>query len=819
MIPYDHKKIERKWRKIWEDREAHKTPQISDKSKYYCLDMFPYPSGSGLHVGHWRGYVLSDVWARYKKLQGYNVLHPMGWDSFGLPAENDAIKKGIHPKINTQRNIQNMKRQLKEIGAMYDWSREINTSDPRYYKWTQWIFLQMYKRGLAYKKLMPINWCPGCKTGLANEEVIEGKCERCGSRVVKKDMEQWMLRITEYADSLLYDLKNLDWPEKVKVMQVNWIGRSEGTEVIFKVISSKDSREYNLPVFTTRPDTLFGATYVVLSPEHEIVQKIVSSPKEREVFEYIKHSKETPEIERVSVEREKTGVFTEAYAINPVNNEKIPVWISDYVLISYGTGAIMAVPAHDERDFEFAKKFCLPVREVIYHKDSPRDKKGNLIKAYTGEGRLINSGEFSGLSSEEAREKITQWLTKKGLGKKTVSYKLRDWVFSRQRYWGEPIPIVYCPKCGEVPVPEKDLPVRLPEVERYKPTGTGKSPLENIPEFVNTICPTCGSPARRETDTMPQWAGSCWYFLRYPNPHFQEFPFDKEAVRYWLPVDAYIGGIEHAILHLLYARFFTKVLYDLGYIEFNEPFKRLFNQGMVCRRSEKSGKVEKMSKSKGNVVNPDELVKKYGTDALRLYELFIGPPEADCEWTDRGIEGTYRFLKRMWDIVLKLKDNFGKERETIVKRRHRLIYDITQRIENFKFNTAISGFMEFINFLSKDEVLDKGVDKETIEDLLIMLSPFAPHFCEELWEILGHSRSIFEESWPKYDLKLIESDMVSIPVQINGKLRGELRLRKDTSEQEAIEKAKSLGKVKKYLEGKEIKKVIFVPGKIINLVV
>jgi len=819
MIPYDHKKIERKWRKIWEDREAHKTPQISDKSKYYCLDMFPYPSGSGLHVGHWRGYVLSDVWARYKKLQGYNVLHPMGWDSFGLPAENDAIKKGIHPKINTQRNIQNMKRQLKEIGAMYDWSREINTSDPRYYKWTQWIFLQMYKRGLAYKKLMPINWCPGCKTGLANEEVIEGKCERCGSRVVKKDMEQWMLRITEYADSLLYDLKNLDWPEKVKVMQVNWIGRSEGTEVIFKVISSKDSREYNLPVFTTRPDTLFGATYVVLSPEHEIVQKIVSSPKEREVFEYIKHSKETPEIERVSVEREKTGVFTEAYAINPVNNEKIPVWISDYVLISYGTGAIMAVPAHDERDFEFAKKFCLPVREVIYHKDSPRDKKGNLIKAYTGEGRLINSGEFSGLSSEEAREKITQWLTKKGLGKKTVSYKLRDWVFSRQRYWGEPIPIVYCPKCGEVPVPEKDLPVRLPEVERYKPTGTGKSPLENIPEFVNTICPICGSPARRETDTMPQWAGSCWYFLRYPNPHFQEFPFDKEAVRYWLPVDAYIGGVEHAILHLLYARFFTKVLYDLGYIEFNEPFKRLFNQGMVCRRSEKSGKVEKMSKSKGNVVNPDELVKKYGTDALRLYELFIGPPEADCEWTDRGIEGTYRFLKRMWDIILKLKDNFGKERETIVKRRHRLIYDITQRIENFKFNTAISGFMEFINFLSKDEVLDKGVDKETIEDLLIMLSPFAPHFCEELWEILGHSRSIFEESWPKYDLKLIESDMVSIPVQINGKLRGELRLRKDTSEQEAIEKAKSLGKVKKYLEGKEIKKVIFVPGKIINLVV
>jgi len=819
MIPYDHKKIESKWRKVWEDKKVYKTPQISNRPKYYCLDMFPYPSGSGLHVGHWRGYVLSDVWARYKKLQGYNVLHPMGWDSFGLPAENDAIKKGIHPKVNTQKNIQNMKRQLKEIGAMYDWSREINTSTSDYYKWTQWIFLQMYKKGLAYKKLMPINWCPSCKTGLANEEVIEGKCERCGSRVTRKDMEQWMLRITKYADSLLYDLKDLDWPEKVKIMQANWIGRSEGTEVIFKVISSNDGREYNIPVFTTRPDTLFGATYVVLSPEHELAQRIVSPQKEREVSEYIKHSKEISDIERISTNREKTGVFTGAYALNPVNNEKIPVWVSDYVLVSYGTGAIMAVPAHDERDFEFAKKFHLPIKEVVYNKNNRREKNGSLKEAYTGEGRLIKSGKFSNLHSQEAKKGITDWLADKGLGKKAVSYKLRDWVFSRQRYWGEPIPIIYCPKCGEVPVSEKDLPVKLPQVEKYKPSGSGKSPLENIPQFVNTTCPICGSPAKRETDTMPQWAGSCWYFLRYPNPHFQKFPFDKEAVKYWLPVDAYIGGVEHAILHLLYARFFTKVLNDLGYIDFNEPFARLFNQGMVCKRSEKSGKVEKMSKSKGNVVNPDELVEKYGTDAVRLYELFIGPPDADCEWTDRGIEGTYRFLKKTWDIVWKTKDNYSEERENVLRRRHLLIYNITQRIENFKFNTAISEFMEFVNFLSKNEVLNKGVDKKTIEDFLVMLSPFAPHFCEELWEVLGHSESIFKENWPKYDSGLIISEMVDIPVQINGKLRGELRLRKDVSEKEIIEKARSLDKVKRHLEGRNIKRVIFIRGKVINFVI
>jgi len=819
MVPYEHKKIESKWRKIWEDKGVYKTPQVSNRPKYYCLDMFPYPSGLGLHVGHWRGYVLSDVWARYKKLQGYNVLHPMGWDSFGLPAENDAIKKGVHPKVNTQKNIQNMKRQLKEIGAMYDWSREINTSTPDYYKWTQWIFLQMYKKGLAYKKLMPINWCPSCKTGLANEEVIEGKCERCGSRVVKRDMEQWMLRITKYADSLLYDLKNVNWPEKVKIMQANWIGRSEGTEVIFKVISFNDSGEYNLPVFTTRPDTLFGATYAVLAPEHKLIQNIVSPQKEREVSEYIKHSKEISDIERVSTEREKTGVFTGSYALNPVNNEKIPVWIADYVLISYGTGAIMAVPAHDERDFEFAKKFHLPIKEVVYNENNKREKNGSLKEAYTGEGRLIKSDQFTNLNSEEARKKITDWLTDKGLGKKAVSYKLRDWVFSRQRYWGEPIPIIYCPRCGEVPVQEEDLPVELPQVERYEPSGSGKSPLANIPEFVNTTCPICGSPAKRETDTMPQWAGSCWYFLRYPNPHFQKFPFDKEAVKYWLPVDAYIGGVEHAILHLLYARFFTKVLYDLGYIDFNEPFARLFNQGMVCKRSEKSGKVEKMSKSKGNVVNPDELVEKYGTDAVRLYELFIGPPDADCEWTDRGIEGTYRFLKKTWDIIWKTKDKYGEEREGVLRGRHLLVYNITQRVENFKFNTAISGFMEFVNFLSNNEVLNKGVDKKTIEDFLVMLSPFAPHFSEELWEVLGHSESIFKENWPKYDSGLIISEMVDIPVQINGKLRGELRLRKDVSEKEIIEKAKSLDKAKRYLEGKNIKRVIFIRGKVINFVI
>ena len=818
-IPYQPQRIESKWRCIWEKKGDHKTPSETSKPKYYCLDMFPYPSGSGLHVGHWRGYVLSDVWARYKKLEGYNVLHPMGWDSFGLPAENDAIKKGIHPKVNTRKNIENMKRQLKEIGAMYDWSREINTSDPEYYKWTQWIFLQMYKNGLAYRKLMPINWCPSCKTGLANEEVINGRCERCGSEVTRKNLRQWMLKITDYAYRLLKDLDKLNWPEKVKIMQANWIGYSQGCEVIFKVYSNSEKKDYQIPVFTTRPDTLFGATYMVLAPEHELVSIITLPQHKKEVENYVEQARKIPERVRVTLNKVKTGVFTGAYAVNPVNGEEIPVWISDYVLLTYGSGAIMAVPAHDERDFEFAKEFSLPIREVIYSKGSERKKDGSLLEAYVGEGKLINSGPFNNLDSVIAREKITEWLTKKGQGKKTFNYKLRDWVFSRQRYWGEPIPILYCPRCGEVAVPEKDLPVQLPEVEKYRPTGTGKSPLASISSFVNTTCPRCGSAAKRETDTMPTWAGSSWYFLRYPNPHLEEAAFDKENLKHWLPVDMYIGGVEHAILHLLYARFFTKVLYDLGYIDFEEPFRQLFNQGMICKKSKITGKVEKMSKSRGNVITPDVLVSKYGTDSVRLYELFIGPAQMNCEWTDRGIEGTYRFLKKTWDLILKLKENFTCEREEVLRRRHTLIRDISNRIELFKFNTAISSFMEFVNWLSQPKILSKGVDKKTVETFLVLLAPFTPHFAEELWEIMGHSESIFKEKWPEYDASLVESDMIEVVIQINGKLRGTLKLNKEISQKEAIEKAKTIRGVAKHLKGKSIKKTIFIPRKIINFVV
>ena len=817
-IPYEPQKIESKWRRIWEERGEHKTSFETSKPKYYCLDMFPYPSGSGLHVGHWRGYVLSDVWARYKKLEGYNVLHPMGWDSFGLPAENDAIKKGIHPKINTRKNIENMKRQLKEIGAMYDWSREINTSDPEYYKWTQWIFLQMYKNGLAYRKLMPINWCPSCKTGLANEEVINGRCERCGSEVTRKNLRQWMLKITDYAYRLLKDLDKLNWPEKVKIMQANWIGYSQGCEVIFKVHSKLKRENYQIPVFTTRPDTLFGATYMALAPEHELVSKITLPQCKKEVQSYVEQVQRIPERVRVTT-KAKTGVFTGAYAVNPINGEEIPIWISDYVLLTYGSGAIMAVPAHDERDFEFAREFSLPIREVIYSKESKRGEDGSLLEAYIGEGKLINSGPFNGLDSAIAREKIAEWLAKKGQGKKSVNYKLRDWVFSRQRYWGEPIPIIYCPHCGEVPVPERDLPVKLPEIEKYRPTGTGKSPLASISSFVNTTCPRCGSAAKRETDTMPTWAGSSWYFLRYPNPHLKEAAFDKENLKHWLPVDMYIGGVEHAILHLLYARFFTKVLYDLGYIDFEEPFRQLFNQGMVCKKSEKTGKVEKMSKSKGNVVTPDVLVNKYGTDSVRLYELFIGPAQMNCEWTERGIEGTYRFLKKTWDLILKLKEHFTCEREDVLKKRHTLIRDISNRIKLFKFNTAISSFMEFINWLSQPEILSKGVDRRTVETFLVLLAPFAPHFAEEIWEIMGHSKSIFKEKWPEYSPSLVESDMVEVVIQINGKLRGTLKLNKEISRKEVVEKAKAIPRVAKYLKDKDINKTIFIPEKIINFVV
>jgi leucyl-tRNA synthetase len=694
MQKYDFIKSEKKWQKIWDERAAHTTNDNDKKPKYYCLDMFPYPSGSGLHVGHWRGYVLSDVWCRYKKLKGFNILHPMGWDAFGSPAENDAIKKKTHPRINTQKNIDNMKRQLKEIGAMYDWSREISTSAPDYYHWTQWIFLQMYKKGLAYKDIRPINWCPSCKTGISNEEVVNGCCERCGTETSKKNLKQWLLRITKYADRLLWDLDKLDWPEKVKLMQANWIGRSEGAEIVFKLISAQDITGYDVKVFTTRPDTLYGATYMVLAPEHELVLKICSKENIPQIKEYIKKSQKITEIERTSTEKEKTGIFTGAYAVNPVNGQKIPVWISDYVLISYGSGAIMAVPAHDERDFEFATKFKLPIIEVIHNKESNRNDNSALKEAYAGEGEMMNSGQFNGIHSSKGQEAVVEKLAEKNLAKKTVNYKLRDWIFSRQRYWGEPIPIVYCEKCGEVLLKEEDLPVILPEIENYQPTGTGESPLAEIEEWVNTECPKCGGKAKRETDTMPNWAGSCWYFLRYVSPNYNKGVFDKELVDKWLPVDMYVGGIEHAILHLLYSRFFTKFLYDIGAIDFDEPFKRLFNQGMICRKSEKTGKVEKMSKSKGNVVNPDELVNKYGRDALRLYELFIGPPEQESEWSDQGIEGIHRFIKRVWDWVIKSKDKLSDSSDLKIQIQENIfIKNVSERVKGFKFNTAISSMI------------------------------------------------------------------------------------------------------------------------------
>lgn len=820
---YNPGEIEKKWRARWEEANLHYCSIEDDtRPKYYCLDMFPYPSGSGLHVGHWRGYVLSDVLGRYKKLQGFNVLRPMGWDSFGLPAENDAIKKRAHPRANTEQNILNIKRQLLEIGAMYDWDKEINTSSPEYYKWTQWIFLQMYKKGLAYRANMPINWCPSCKTGLANEEVINGNCERCSSEVGKKDLTQWMLRITAYAERLLLDLVGLDWPEKVKEMQKNWIGKSEGADVVFKV-RDREGAEHGLTVFTTRPDTLFGATYVVLAPEHPLVTEIVTFEHETNVEKYVKQAKAKSDLQRTDLAKEKTGVFTGAHALNPVNNKEVPVWVADYVLIHYGHGAIMAVPAHDQRDFEFAQKFGIHVVEVISGKGTKKDENGKLTEAYAEPGVMVNSGRFDGLDSTEGKTKVMQYLKDKGLGEGTITYKLRDWVFSRQRYWGEPIPIVYCAECGEVPVPEEDLPVLLPEVENYKPSGTGKSPLANIPEFVNTKCPGCGGPAARETDTMPQWAGSSWYFLRYPTPNLDSAAFDQRTEK-WLPVDCYVGGIEHAILHLLYARFFTKVLFDLGHVGFNEPFKRLFNQGMVLKHSEKSGKLEKMSKSKGNVVTPDDLVGRYGTDTVRLYELFMGPPELDSEWTDQGMEGTYRFLQRAWKWVLGARDKNPSEAEPeeVTRRIHRLTHDITTRLEDFRYNTAISSFMDFINRMYK--LADEGGGKfvpvtgETLRKFVILLAPFAPHICEELWSALGEDFSVFNASWPEYDEAMLVEETMEVAVQVNGKLRGSFIVERGTPEETLRELALAEESVARHVEGKKIFKTIYVKNKLMNFV-
>ena len=800
--PYNHKEIEKKWRHNWDVTPINKD---TTKPKYYCLDMFPYPSGSGLHVGHWRGYVISDVWSRYKMLHGYHIIHPMGWDAFGLPAENYAIKMKTHPAKSTADNIANIKRQINEIAALYDWDMEVNTTDPKFYKWTQWIFVQMFKKGLAYEKEMPINWCPSCKTGLANEEVVNGCCERCGAEVTKKNLKQWMLKITAYADRLLADLDKLDWPEKVKKMQADWIGKSYGAEVDFKLENSDEK----ITVYTTRPDTLHGATFMVLAPEHAMAKSLATDETRADVEAYIQMSANKSSVDRLQG-KEKTGVFTGSYAINPLNGAKVPIWLSDYVLADYGTGAIMCVPAHDDRDFAFATKFNIPIIQVIA-KDGKEIE--NMTEAYTeASGTMINSGEWNGMESSVLKKEAPHIIEERGFGRATVNYKLRDWVFSRQRYWGEPIPIVHCPDCGAVPVPEDQLPLLLPDVESYEPTGTGESPLAAIDEWVNTTCPCCGKPAKRETNTMPQWAGSSWYFLRYiDNKNDNELVSREKADKY-LPVDMYIGGVEHAVLHLLYSRFYTKFLHDIGVVDFDEPFKKLFNQGMITG---KNG--IKMSKSKGNVVSPDDLVRDYGCDSLRLYEMFVGPPELDSEWDERGIDGVYRFITRFWKLAVDSIEANVEPTKEMIKLRHQMVHTITRRLEDFSLNTVVSGFMEFNNKFIDLAKKEGGIDKETIQTFVTLLAPFAPHIGEELWERLGNTGSVFENNkWPEADEELMKDDEIQVPVQINGKTKVVISVSADISKDDAIAQGKeALGDK---LAGNIVKE-IYVPGRIINLVV
>lgn len=805
-IVYNHKAVEKKWREKWQEKTVN--PRFDEegreKEKYYCLDMFPYPSGNGLHVGHWRGYVISDVWSRYMLQKGHYIIHPMGWDAFGLPAENYAIKMGVHPAVSTAENVRRIKEQINEIAALYDWDMEVNTTDPEFYKWTQWIFVKMFKEGLAYEKEFPINWCPSCKTGLANEEVVGGTCERCGSAVTKKNLRQWMLRITKYADRLLDDLDKLDWPEKVKKMQADWIGKSYGAEVDFPI----EGREEKITVYTTRPDTLHGATFMVLAPEHPLAASLATDETKEAVEAYIYESSMRSNVDRMQ-DKEKTGVFTGSYVINPINGAKTPIWLSDYVLADYGTGAIMCVPAHDDRDFAFATKFNIPIVQVIAKNAEVEE---HMTEAYTeASGIMVNSGEWNGMESAVLKKEAPQMIEKMGIGRATVNYKLRDWVFSRQRYWGEPIPIIHCPKCGNVPVPEDELPLRLPEVDSYEPTGTGESPLAAIDEWVNCTCPVCGAAAKRETNTMPQWAGSSWYFLRYVDSHNGEALVSKEKAAAYLPVDMYIGGVEHAVLHLLYSRFYTKFLYDIGVVDFQEPFKKLFNQGMITG---KNG--VKMSKSTGNAVSPDDLVRDYGCDSLRMYELFVGPPELDSEWHARGIDGVNRYLKRLWNLMQESLEKDVKPTKEMEKLRHRMVADITSRLENFGMNTVISGFMEYNNKFIELSKTTGGADRETLETIAVLLSPFAPHFAEEMWEHLGHDRSVFTAGWPVYDEKKLVDDEVEVPVQINGKTRTVIRIAADLSKEDAIAAGKeALGD---RLSG-DIVKELYVPKKIINIVV
>lgn len=793
---YNHLKIEPKWRKIWEKKGVNKTKDTTKGKKFYILDMFPYPSGQGLHVGHPRGFVATDVYSRYKKMHGYNVLHPMGWDAFGLPAENYAIKNKTNPVDQTKINIKVYKEQTSILGFNYDWSREINTTDPAYYKWTQWCFLQMFKKGLAYESYEPINWCPSCMTGLANEDLEDGKCERCGSVIEKKPMRQWVIGITKYADRLLNDLDTLnEWPENVKEAQRNWIGRSEGSELWFNIKNSEEK----IRVFTTRADTFLGVTYVVLAPENKLVDSLKSQIKNwNEVEKYRELVKSKTEIERTAENKEKTGVKLEGVEVkHPLTKEVLPVYIADYVLANYGTGAVMAVPTHDDRDFAFAKKYNLPVREVI--------SGGNIEeKAYTGEGVLVNSGEFDGLTSEEARVKITDSAD----GEQKVTYRLKDWVFSRQRYWGEPIPLIHCDKCGVVAVPEKDLPVKLPKVEFYQPTGTGESPLAAITKWVNVRCPKCGSKGKRETNTMPQWAGSSWYYLRYIDPKNNKALVDKKKEKYWSPVDLYVGGGEHNTRHLIYARFWHKFLYDIGVVNYKEPFTKLRSLGMILGSDGR-----KMSKRWGNVINPDDVVKNVGADTLRVYEMFMGPFDQEITWSTDNMVGSRRFLDKIWKLQEKIvtkKITKNDEFETLI---NKTIKKVTDDIISFNFNTAISAFMILVNLAEKTEL-----SKTNYEIILKLLAPFAPHITEEIWANLGHKKSIHLEKWPKYDEKKLSVDKVIIIVQIDGRPRANFEMASNTTQEEVEKIAFTRDDVKKWLLGKEIKKKMFIKGKILSLV-
>lgn len=803
-MSYNHREIDRKWRKYWEENKTFKTVDEPDKPKFYALDMFPYPSGVGLHVGHPLGYIATDILSGYKRMQGYNVLHPMGWDAFGLPAEQYALDTGNDPAEFTARNIATFKRQMQELGFSYDWDREINTTDPEYYKWTQWIFIQLYKKGLAYVDEVPVNWCPALGTVLANEEVIDGVSERGGHPVERRPMRQWVLRITEYADRLLDDLDDLDWPDSLKEMQRNWIGRSEGAQVTFPI----DGTELSFEAFTTRPDTIFGATYAVLAPEHPLVGQITSDSQRSAVDAYIDKIKTKSDLERTDLAKEKTGVFTGAYAVNPASGEKMPIWIADYVLASYGTGAIMAVPAHDERDYEFAKEFNLPIKEVV--------AGGNVKEeAYIGDGEHVNSGFLDGLGKEEGIAKAIEWLEENGKGEKKITYRLRDWLFSRQRYWGEPIPIIHWEDGSMTTVPEEELPLMLPKTDNIRPSGTGESPLANIEEWVNVVDPKTGMKGRRETNTMPQWAGSCWYYIRYIDPNNTEQLVDPELAERWLPVDIYVGGAEHAVLHLLYARFWHKVLYDIGVVKTKEPFQKLFNQGMILGEGN-----EKMSKSKGNVVNPDDIVESHGADALRLYEMFMGPLDASKAWSTNGLDGSRKFLDRVWrlfteaDGTLALKiteENDG----TLDKVYNQTVKKVTEDLENMHNNTAISQMMVFINEAYKADKLPK----EYAEGFVKMLSPICPFITEELWRILGHSDTVKYEAWPAYDESKLVDDEVEIAVQINGKVRSKVVVPADVTKEDLEAAALAEPRVKELTEGKDIKKVIAIPGRLVNIVV